>query len=357
MFDLISKFKVRPRLPKFRVLFLAGISIFLSLQIVLVIANEFFFDKIFYQKSSWLGYRYSPQNDPDNLKLTGRFDKYILAKRTEDLNLLFSQIAEPKITNFCGASDQNLIRIRNYTDLKPLTIVVIGDSMTYGMGTEISARFSKVLEQKLNQIIPTKIYTLAEPGNSLEAEYSLYLLAKDYLNPDLVIFGIVENDLILDKFEYPNSARLRNHLKNNCPQPEFSLGNADLINLEWNETLAIYQKSFLPTYSNLCFLRTISKELGQTKNNLFISFFASATSASTNEIDPAISARRDIIFRYKQELENYQNVVIGYFPDQLFKPVSVIEGHLSKEAHQEIAQILFDKIVANLATNNYDQNN
>lgn len=316
------------------------LGLILAVWLCVFLAENFFFDKLFYKKSRLFGYNYvlfenwtqRPQTDN---------------QRIADLKLLLDQLENPTIVNFCGAPDLNLIRQRVYTQTKPLVVVVIGDSVTFGVGVKIKHRFSALLETKLNHLVPTKVYTLAEPGNSFEADYALYQLARDYLNPDLVIFGLDGNDLIQSNVYYPNAKNLRSSLKSVCSQPDLKLGYKDLPT-NFEEVLAIYQQTFLPQYSNRCFLKTLAAELGRVKNNLFFNFFDFELAQSSRNIDHAISFRRAIMDPYKSDLKFFKNEVIGYTPEKIYDPVSEAEGHPSAAVHQEFAEIIFAKILANL---------
>jgi len=86
-------------------------------------------------------------------------------------------------------------------------ILVIGDSLVYGQGLRIKDRFTNLLKNKLNNIRKTQVFNLGRCGANLNQNY---VNAEEYrkkLNPDLIIFSLYENDLLIKKgmsdFSYP----------------------------------------------------------------------------------------------------------------------------------------------------------
>lgn len=86
-------------------------------------------------------------------------------------------------------------------------ILAVGDSLVYGLGLRIEDRFTNLLDMKLNRIRNTRVFNLGRCGENL---YRNYVTAEEYrkkLNPDLIIFSLYENDLLIKKdlsdFPYP----------------------------------------------------------------------------------------------------------------------------------------------------------
>lgn len=78
-------------------------------------------------------------------------------------------------------------------------ILVVGDSLVYGQGLRIKDRFTNLLQNKLNRIRKTRVFNIGKCGHNL---YQNNVTAEEYrkkLNPDLVIFSIFENDLLIKK--------------------------------------------------------------------------------------------------------------------------------------------------------------
>lgn len=86
-------------------------------------------------------------------------------------------------------------------------ILVVGDSLVYGQGLRIKDRFSNLLQKRLNKIRKTRVYNLGRCGANI---YRNYVNAEKYrkkLNPNLIIFTLFENDLLIneDLSDFPNS--------------------------------------------------------------------------------------------------------------------------------------------------------
>lgn len=309
------------------------------------IGERFFFDKLFYQKSGVYGYNYVRSSDMEIVSQANVFDKISLQSRTADLRAVIQN--SKNIVEIENLETPEIVPIepKKFTPQTPLKIVVIGDSNTFGTGLKQDQRYSAILEKLLNKFIPTKVYTLAEPGNSIEDDYALYLLAKKTLNPDFIIIGILENDLILNQAKYPNSEFVRAALEEVCPQDIFASTSEDLGIYDWNGVLGVYQQSFLPIYANVCFLKKISAELAQDKNVLFFNFFDHLKQACFKKDISASSRHRAIMTEYKSILEKSGNKVIGHNPSlDDFSYVSAAEGHPSAQANKLFAQIILDEL-------------
>lgn len=76
-------------------------------------------------------------------------------------------------------------------------ILVVGDSLTYGQGLKKKDRFTEVLEKKLNNLRKTRIFNLGRCGSNLYTNFLTAKKYKDRLHPDIVIFTVFENDLLL----------------------------------------------------------------------------------------------------------------------------------------------------------------
>jgi|GEM_PF-2249008 len=317
----------------------------ISIWLCFIVAERFFFDRLFYQKASFYGYNYDRNANFEIINQKNPLAKYFLNNRIRDLKKLMdlsldrTSIIEPK--NLAV----NVLITKKFTKSQPLKIAVIGDSNTYGMGISQNQRYSNVLEKFLNKTVPTKVFNLSEPGNSLEDDYALYLLAKERLQPDFVIIGILENDLIFNQSKYPNSESVRSMLQNFCPQDIFSASNIELINSDWNEVIDIYQESFLPTYANSCFLKKLASDFAEDKTLIFFNFFNHQQMFCSIDDSLANSKHRAIMTAYRTELINSGNTVIGHDPNQtVFSTVSKAETHPSASANKDFAKIIYDHI-------------
>ena len=112
-----------------------------------IIENQFF-DQVLFQKSPLHGY----VKNKHNLDYISPFH-YTRAKDLISLRRYSSSMQKDSDATF--------------------TIVIIGDSFTYGMGIRNNQRFLTKLEKKLDKIKPTKIYSLALPGDNFLDYYIL----------------------------------------------------------------------------------------------------------------------------------------------------------------------------------------
>ncbi|MBI5356942.1 SGNH/GDSL hydrolase family protein [Candidatus Collierbacteria bacterium] len=103
---------------------------------------------------------------------------------------------------FCNADlNSDGFRDREFTPKKDdeFLITIIGDSLVYGPGLLIKDRFTNLLQKKLNKIRKTRVFNLGKCGSNLYQNYIRDDEFRKKLNPDLVIFGISENDLLIDR--------------------------------------------------------------------------------------------------------------------------------------------------------------
>ena len=155
-------------------LFLALVAIVLSVCGSYWIAEHYYFDKFFYQKS--VSHGYWTKNPHISISAFGK-----RAKDLVDLDVFIQQQIKP-------ASE---------AEPHPYTIVLIGDSFVWGSGIRNEDRFAVILERKLNAIASTRVVSLGRPGDGFIDSYSKYRLASQlYAKVDLYIFGIVDNDMV-----------------------------------------------------------------------------------------------------------------------------------------------------------------
>jgi lysophospholipase L1-like esterase len=75
-------------------------------------------------------------------------------------------------------------------------IIVLGDSLTYGVGIEEAWTYPRVLERKLSGARDVEVVNLGVPGHQSEDIRRVLERFYDHLKPDLVIYGICHNDLL-----------------------------------------------------------------------------------------------------------------------------------------------------------------
>jgi len=176
-----EKSKVERRKTYLVNLYFLVVSTVASLLLLSWVTETFFFDKFYYHKSRAHGY-YEPESSLtwSDFGLRGR-----------DLIQLSQHVRAYQ--NPSGSAQGSL------EDDDVFTIALIGDSFIWGMGLRNRDRLAATLERKLNRISPTRIISLGNSGDNLIENYQKYYWVKK-LNPsmDLVIFGMVNNDLLFN---------------------------------------------------------------------------------------------------------------------------------------------------------------
>lgn len=148
------------------------------------VAEHYFFDKFFYQKSEAHGYWIAEETSYKGLASYG--------SRGEDILALLDFIEEDKDPQTLKASAAN-----------EFTVAILGDSYTWGVGVREQQRYADLVEQKLNQYRPTKVLVLAMEGDNIVDHYRKYAeLLKSGTQVDLFIFGVVHNDAFLKKYPW-----------------------------------------------------------------------------------------------------------------------------------------------------------
>lgn len=173
----------------FKIFTLVNFSLLISLPILLFLIETTFFDLFYYQKSITHGYWIKDmpaeafgERVTEQLRLSAFIENY---KINNELSTLYFETKE-----FEGISDEIF------------TIVVVGDSYVWGQGVRNKQIFTHILEKKLNKIKPTRVISLGNSGDNVFDYYIKYFYAqKLYPEADLFIFGLVNNDLLLNENE------------------------------------------------------------------------------------------------------------------------------------------------------------
>lgn len=170
-----------PRLLKFFSVFcFSAVSICLTLVACYWVAERYYFDKFFYQKSQLHGYWIADDSSYKQLAVYG--------KRADDMLALLQYIHEQKDSR----------RVLGATATNEFTIVLFGDSYVWGVGVLEQQRFASLIEKELNAYRPTNVVVFAVEGDNLVdhwRKYKAYLSSGNHA--DLFLFGIVDNDAFL----------------------------------------------------------------------------------------------------------------------------------------------------------------
>ena len=75
-------------------------------------------------------------------------------------------------------------------------IIVLGDSLTYGYGVSVNAAYPAVLEERLGRTHSVEVLNLGVPGANSEQVHEIARQQLPRLQPDVVVYGICQNDFI-----------------------------------------------------------------------------------------------------------------------------------------------------------------
>lgn len=311
--------------------FLTALVAFGSLRLT----EERFFDRVIYQQWSLYGY---VANDISG-NLFGADVPWIIGRRLQDMRRLWQHVA-----------DEILLPEANNPDL--YTVALIGDSFVFGQGILEPERISAVLEQRLNTIRPTKVYTLAQLADDQLEYYAHYRAARQALQPDLYIVSMVWNDfeVIGGKFLPEFEQGILNELRAACPQPIFR----EPFSPEHNSWLEIIRdhtgQAVSSAYANRCFMNEFIKEIAVNEAVLFFNWQHFGGPDWCEEGDAAEHVAHSFVLdTYENSIREYGGTVIGIDVEDWnnWESVSEMEAHPSKNMHRLGAELLFEELVHN----------
>lgn len=290
----------------------------LSYKICSLIAEKYFFDKFFYQKSIKYGYFNEEISSPNIYKY---------GNRAKDItNLQFNN------QNIFGSNDKDTFKI-----------AVIGDSYTWGNGLKNNQRFVKFLSKKLNKVRKTKIVSLAFVGwNILDYLNTFQQLDKN-ASPDLIMFALVTNDILINESDLSSSIVKQCQQTNNNVIPVYS---SDYESNAQNESYDTFINKAWSNHLNQCILDNSLKILPTSNTIYFL----------TEDYEDNWSQ----IKSYRQHLDKNQKYILssnsGKYISKYVKywnnpwksfTISPSEGHPNALANQMYADILFNEITTN----------
>ncbi|MEO8581502.1 MAG: SGNH/GDSL hydrolase family protein [Patescibacteria group bacterium] len=287
--------------------------------------EKFFFDKVFLEKSALHGYLHV--NQLSKLEIFGQRSEGERALRE------FSSTSSKKVLGEYYDADQKQ---------KPFLVIIIGDSFVWGQGVRNESLFPVLLEKKLNSIRPAKVLAFGFPGDTIFDYYKKYRTINEIgLEPDLVIFGLVDNDLILQNYFDENSDTDMQRIFHDCTGP--------LIKQKKDAT---YEEEVLESFKdgnkNFCAFSNLLDKLPK-RHAIYFNFWPVELQSNVGIIT-YIKSFQDNGFRVTSPLNEMRSFVqkndfqIGDIPDF---HVSQIDYHPSATAHEIFAQSLFNEITNN----------
>ncbi|HWS48743.1 MAG TPA: hypothetical protein VN174_01670 [Candidatus Methanoperedens sp.] len=304
-----------------KVLPLLFLSILLSLSTYLfcyLIAEKYFFDKFFYQKSIAHGYI------PENYNKSNHID---FGERSQDLET------------------QSNFKLDDME--KTYTIVIFGDSYLWGQGVKNNQRFSHLLSKKLNKIRPTKILSLGKTGWNIVDYLNNYQSLSKTLNPNITIFSLVENDILVNKND--KSSPVYNQCLSTTQnyRPVF---DSDFISQNDIHHLLNYESFITSAWNNpvnMCILNQSLSILPKDKSIYFITtdyfgnnfLYKKYQEFLINHSKYLLSTNINTL-KLPKYIKYYNNI-------QKYFIISQKEGHPSALANQMYADILYNEITTN----------
>lgn len=294
------------------------------------LAPRYFFDKLYYKKSTTYGYVNGQYPYIDES------EKKLVHDRVEDLDLIYNK------SSVLG------------TTADEFKIAIIGDSFTFGVGIKNEDRYAVVLEKRLNEIRPTKIYSLAIGGDDMLEYYTHYKLAEEKIKPDLYIITMVNNDFLIHESPRPGLLDYLSDAMKICGN-NVKFEDVTEKSHEWEYYL---NTQVLPAasdeFANTCIMRLT---LGHLDMNRIVFLPINPLPNDLKSIEVGSEFMRFGSKAEKLLLLKYKNLVLnagGYIlnidyeripPEKLL--VSEREGHYSKFTNAFIADELFNDISEN----------
>lgn len=296
-------------------------------------ADTFFFDKLLYRKSPWYGYA-KPEQDWSIIATISDAHPELKKRLAATSELIAWQKEYPL------ASEDITTLISSTPTVAPgkkqRTILVVGDSVIYGAGVLTSQRFGEQLEKILDSREPTKVITLAQPGDDIIDHLVKAVAGYHYYQPDLIIITLYHNDLIdlLGNSKYPDQDTIERYLSEKCPgqlsKPVDWSAERHYGGDAWYYN--VFGDTVHPANANLCYL----SESVKVTNKLPIPVIFYTLNS--------VGEYSDLVFTgFRQTITAANGIVVSYNTNQTnnpYTPVSPIEGHPSVETHRGFAERL-----------------
>lgn len=299
------------------------------------VAEKFFFDKFYYQKSYDHGYGMY-KDKPVRLEIYGDRSKDIIS-----LNY----------GNFNNSTQKN----NNYK------IAIIGDSYPWGLGVRFPLTVaSRLKNQLLTQRNDIDVLLLAKPGDSILDYYSTYKKISQQTQINIYIFFLVFNDLAFNHDDRIKDNDFENIIKN-CQNifpetiPNYIFNWQEFYSRhpvhKWKDVVEEQNTNIDKSWSNpinLCVLNYIASRLPQ--NSLFF--------ITDNNSNPPYNSYYQT---YLNEIQRFHHNIITFSSSKHIHKydtywqknstnnfsISKSEFHPNDVAHQIFADLLSTEIINN----------
>lgn len=325
---------------KFFVLFVILFVCSLVIISLYFLAEKYYFDKLFHQKSLLHGYySFFPNKVDDWQTIAKEFNKD--QRNTDLLNLVFAGQGDQEAIDYFSKEREN-------HDFK---VAMIGDSMFFGLGVRKSQTIAyylyKLLKTHNNNV---KIYNYSFSGDDILDNYIKYELVQKYLKPDLILLGLVDNDLIFDNIErYPGKYELNARLEEVCYDKVLVKWEMeDRIRNDPDFNQSVFLSSFASNSQNFCFLTQISENFN--KENLILIPF-NYTNAPYFDTE-CLGEEQQSYCMYKQIFKKYLTTFSMSIPildlyNLDVQAISEWEQHFNKSTNFRLAERIANHIIEN----------
>ncbi len=285
--------------------------------------EKYFFDKILYKKSALRGYG---END----------------------------WASPLIEPQSNSLKKRKLAIKNICS-SPFVIVVIGDSMAYGTGVRESQTFPILLQEKLQKKYNVLVYNLSLPGDHIIDNYAKYLLAKEKLHPDLFIFGVVNNDLVIDYSGKYKNSKLIDEFRKKCDGTEYPVTKEKYWEKMSYDNI-ISQIFFLTVLDKSCnyqYLHYFLEKIQVDRHKIIFMTYYRTKEINKNDLEMLREKWLNIIDESRDKnlfvLQKYRQKILSMgfpylAPSDPYDLVSGSEGHPSATMHKKYSEMLSETV-------------
>jgi lysophospholipase L1-like esterase len=300
---------------------------FLSFKVTYLIAEKYFFDKIFYQKSIAYGYWVEDKD----------LRPEAFGKRAQDIEELQQR---------AHLTPENSPQILGTCDDHKYVVTVIGDSYVWGQGIKNEERFVEILEKELNKIRPTRVVSLGNSGDNIFDNYIKYLWAKKQYRSDLFVFGMVTNDLLFNLSDRYDE-KMYNDLISGCSgEPIYDKypdsNKLNTLEDQRKEYGDLMDRSYEKQTKNYCALQKVASLLPK-EGILFFDFDKQKYIGWES-----LQAYESVIAQHNLPILSLDN--LSHPLPEHYSPVwnvSPLDGHPSAYSNQLFAESLFKEITEN----------
>jgi hypothetical protein len=315
------------------------LSTFFSLLLSFWIAENYLFDKLFYNKS--IAHGYWAEGKTVYLSDFG--------KRSKDLISTFdtwNEIKNGKTINKSSTKNQQYI------------ISLNGDSYVWGQGVRYQETLTHLIEKKLNKFRDTEIISMGISGNSILELWKNFYITDEIYDVNLFIFIPVINDSLLkNNYDYENIIPFWSLCKQKHPDitPVYDWTDDEHKDISKKENPnSFYNNKVNNSWENklnLCLIEESLKRIPADKSIFFIPDYYDGQNSNNNSDDwdkylyYIKKHHKNIIFA--QDSKNIPKFEKMWKNTEKYFQVSKNETHPSRTAHEMYTEVIVNEILSN----------